>query len=223
MSPGKLSAATLLHRPAPGCSQRKSDLDCSNATKASGGQALPRRVILIGMKSCGKTTVGRLLARRLGVPFIDMDTQIEQLHHQQTGEKLPFREIFKRYGRDYFRRLETAALQQVADSHGSDSFVLATGGGLPMEEQNRQILRRLGTVVFLDVRQDVLLARIVARGIPAFFPYPDDPRRSLAELLDARRPVYRALATVTIECRGESPSAVVRKILRQLQQHACEH
>lgn len=174
------------------------------------------------MKSCGKTTVGRLLARRLGVPFIDMDAQIEQLHLQQKGESLPFREIFKRYGREYFRRLETAALERVAAVHGAERFVLATGGGLPLEEQNRQILRRLGTVVFLDVRQDVLLARIVARGIPAFFPYPDDPRRSLAELLDARRPVYRALAAVTIECRGESPTAVVRKVLQQLQCLACD-
>lgn len=176
-----------------------------------------QKIILIGMKSSGKTTAGRLLARKLGVRFIDMDAAIEELHARQKGERLPFREIFKTYGGDYFRKTETAALRALVDSPAADSYVLSTGGGLPLSEENRDLLRGMGTIVFLDVAEDVLLERIVPRGIPAFFPYPDDPKRSLVEILAARRPVYSALAAVRVECGAEAPEVNVEKIMQQLE------
>jgi shikimate kinase len=179
--------------------------------------AIPKRIILIGMKSSGKTTAGRLLARRLRVRFIDMDAEIERLHAEQTGERLPFREIFKRRGGEYFRAAETAALRSLVGSLGDEPFVLSTGGGLPLAEENRELMRGMGTVVFLDVRDDVLLERIVSRGIPAFFPYPDDPRRSLEEILAARRPVYSGLAAIRVECGAEPPDVNAEKVLRQLE------
>lgn len=184
--------------------------------------ANPKRIILIGMKSSGKTTAGRLLARRLRVRFIDMDAEIERLHAEQTGERLPFREIFKKRGGEYFRAAETAALRSLVGSLGDEPFVLSTGGGLPLAEENRELMRGMGTVVFLDVRDDVLLERIVSRGIPAFFPYPDDPRRSLDEILAARRPVYSSLAAVRVECGAEAPEVNAGKILRQLKETGLE-
>jgi shikimate kinase len=81
----------------------------------------------------------------------------------------------------------------------------------------------MGTIVFLDVVQDVLLARIVARGVPAFFPYPDDPARSLAELLAVRGPIYGALAQFTVACRSESPDTIADTIINQLEKHPCEN
>ena len=178
-----------------------------------------KRIILIGMKSSGKTTAGRLLARKLRARFIDMDAEIERLHATQKGERLPFRDIFKKFGGDYFRATETAALRALADSPDAGSYVLSTGGGLPLSEENRGLLRAMGTIVFLDVDEDVLLERIVSRGIPAFFPYPDDPKKSLTELLGARRPIYSALATVRVECGAEPPEINVDRILRQLERH----
>lgn len=177
-----------------------------------------RQIILIGMKSSGKTTTGQILARKLDISFIDMDGEIERSHREQKGETLRFREIFAKYGKDYFRDLETAALGTFSVSHRDASFVLATGGGLPLAEANRTLLRRLGILVFLDVHQDALLTRILAGGIPAFFPYPDDPAKSLAEILEVRRPIYRALAQVTIECRQESPEDLADKIINQLEE-----
>jgi shikimate kinase len=181
-----------------------------------------RTIILIGMKSSGKTTTGRILARKLGLRFTDMDAEVERLHWERKGERLRFRDIFKQHGKDYFRTLETAALQNLATAQEERPYVLATGGGLPLAEENRVLLGRLGTVVFLDVVQEVLLPRIVRRGIPAFFPYPDDPARSLAELLEARRPIYRALAQISVSCRWESPDAIADIIAQQLEKRACE-
>ncbi len=218
-----------------------------------------RNIILIGMKSSGKTTIGRLLARKLGLRFTDVDAEIERLHAEQKGERLPFREIFKLYGKDYFRTLETAALRTLAvnlsppalsspsphttrgeragergdgfrDAPGEIApttppspaphrtpFVLATGGGLPLAEENRPLLKALGIIVFLDVAPEVLLPRITARGIPAFFPYPEEPAKSLAELLAARNPVYAALARITVPCRLESQDTIADMIIHQLE------
>jgi shikimate kinase len=174
-------------------------------------------IVLIGMKSSGKTSVGRVLARRLGLRFTDVDAEVERLHFEQKGERLRFREIFKKHGKDYFRALETAAFQALATAPHERPFVLATGGGLPLAEANRALLKGLGVVVFLDVAQDVLLPRITSRGVPAFFPYPDDPARSLAELLAVRRPIYGALAQITVACRAESQETIADMIIRQLE------
>jgi shikimate kinase len=176
-----------------------------------------RKLILIGMKSSGKTTIGKLLAHSLDAPFVDMDSEIERWHCRQKGEQLHFRDIFAQYGKDYFRDLETQALRFLAASSSETSFVLATGGGLPLAEENRTVLRDMGVIVFLDVPQDVLLARIVRRGIPAFFPYPQDPARSLAEILAARNPIYSALAQLIIECGAEPPHVIASRIITQLE------
>lgn len=174
-------------------------------------------IILIGMKSSGKTTTGKLLAHKLNTRFTDMDAEIERLHYDRKRERLSFRDIFKTYGGHYFRSMETAALALLASSLERQSFVLATGGGLPLAEENRIILKRLGTIVFMDVRQDVLLGRIVARGIPPFFRYPEDPQRSLAEIVDERRPIYMSVADITLECRGESSNTIADRIIRELE------
>ena len=174
-------------------------------------------IVLVGMKSSGKTTIGRIVAQKLGLRFTDVDAEVERRYLELTGEKLSFREIFQRHGKAHFRALETAALQALWADQNERPIVLATGGGVPLAEENRPLLKGLGTIVFLDVAQEVLLPRIVAGGIPAFFPYPEDPEKSLAELLAVRRPIYAALAHFTVACRSESPETIADMILRQLE------
>jgi shikimate kinase len=174
-------------------------------------------IILIGMKSSGKTTIGRLVARKLGLRFTDVDSEVERRYLEQARERLSFREIFQRHGKDHFRTLETAALQALAAAQGERPIVLATGGGLPLAEENRPLLKRLGVIVFLDAAPEVLLPRILRGGVPAFFPYPEDPARSLAELLAARRPIYAALADLTVACGAESQDAIADRIITQLE------
>jgi shikimate kinase len=176
------------------------------------------RIILIGMKSSGKTSVGRALAARLDIPFIDLDARLEQAHHAETGERLHFRAIYRTHGGDYFRRLERTTLAHLAQESAPPRFVLAVGGGTPLAEANRHALRALGTVVLLDTEPAVLLARIVRDGIPAFFPHPDDPARSLDELLAARRPLYQQAAHLTLPCGSEPPDILARNILAHLEE-----
>jgi shikimate kinase len=176
------------------------------------------RIILIGMKASGKTSVGHALAARRGVPFIDLDARLEQAHYAATGEHLAFRDIYRAHGGDYFRRLERATLEHLAHADAPPRFVLAVGGGTPLTEPNRHVLRALGTVVLLDPEPAVLLARILRDGVPAFFPYPDDPARSLDELLAARRPLYQEAAHMTIACRSEPPDILAHTILAHLEE-----
>ena len=184
--------------------------------------SFPPSIILIGMKSSGKTTIGKIVAKKLGLRFTDVDAEVERRYFEETGEELPFREIFKKHGKDRFREMEIAALQELSTMQKERPVVLATGGGLPLAEENRPVLRNMGTVVFLDIAQEVLLPRIIRGGIPAFFPYPDDPARSLAELLAVRRPIYGELAHVTVACHGEAPDDIADMIVTKLDNPAHE-
>ncbi|XOF34462.1 MAG: shikimate kinase [Candidatus Electrothrix sp. YB6] len=177
-------------------------------------------IVLIGMKSSGKTTTGNALAKMLNVRFIDIDSELEQEHCAAKKEQLPFREIFKKYGRDYFRELETRTLTKLHSTLKGKDYVLATGGGLPLEESNRELLNGMGTIVFLDISSDSLLPRIISGGIPPFFPYPDNPEKSLKELLATRRPMYEQVADITLKCSSESPDILVEKIVERLEGEA---
>ena len=95
-------------------------------------------------------------------------------------------------------------------------FVFACGGRTPLQEENQEILSRLGTSIFLYVDKAVLLKRILAQGIPAFFPYQDDPERSLDELVMQRAPAYKRLADLTIDASEGTAEEVMQTILKDL-------
>ena len=174
------------------------------------------RIILIGMKGCGKTTLGTLLAAKLQIPFIDSDTEIEKTHKRDRGEAISFREIFKQYGEQYFRALDTRTLKHIAQELGNTDFVFACGGQTPLQEENQEILSGLGQIIYLEVEKAVLLKRILAQGTPAFFPYPDDPEKSLDELLTERLPLYKKLAGVTIDISEGTSEELIHSIMAEL-------
>jgi shikimate kinase len=173
-------------------------------------------IILIGMKNCGKTTIGRLLAETMGIPFLDADTALEKTHRQETGEVFTFRQIYQHYGVAYFRALETRTLQDIAQEDANTNFVFACGGQTPLHAENQEILAALGTIIFLHVERDILLQRILTHGIPAFFPYADDPERSLDELLAQRVPVYQKLAAITVDAGKGTAGEVAHAILKEV-------
>ena len=177
------------------------------------------RIILIGMKGCGKTTVGTLLAKKLQISFIDSDTEIEKTHGREKGEAISFRQIFKQYGEKYFRALETRTLKHIAEEFGDTDFVFACGGRTPLQEENQEILIGLGKIIFLNVEKDILLKRILVQGIPAFFPYPADPSKSLDELLTERLPAYKKLADVTIDAGEGTSEEIVHTIMTELKDY----
>jgi shikimate kinase len=170
-------------------------------------------IILIGMKGCGKTTTGTVLAKKLHIPFLDADTEIERRHKQEKGEAISFRQIFKQYGESYFNALDTRTLRHIAKEYGKTNFVFACGGRTPLQKENEGLLAELGTIVFLNIEKGVLLKRILAQGIPAFFPYQDDPEKSLDELLTQRVPLYKKLADITLDIGEETPEEIASYIV----------
>lgn len=175
-----------------------------------------KNIILIGMKACGKSTVGKLLAQKLGIEFIELDQKIEKTHFMGKKEKLNFREIFKKQGAVYFRQLESETLKKITQEKKYSRFVLSCGGGTPLNENNQKILKELGEVIFLDVDKMVLLPRILKHDVPAFFPYQHDPKKSLDELLKKRKPIYEKIADKIISFDNETPEELVKKIINLL-------
>lgn len=160
-------------------------------------------VYLVGMPGSGKSTVGRTLAERLGVPFVDLDDEIVAAAGSSVSE------IFAREGEARFRELEASALVRVAGA--SDPSVVGCGGGVVLEPANRVTLRATGVVVYLDVPLSQLKERVVpAADRPLIHEHGD-----LERLLAAREPLYREFAAHVVDGSG-SPDAVAAAIEEEL-------
>ncbi len=169
-------------------------------------------VVLIGFKSCGKSSTGRLLAQSFDFQFIDLDDVLEARYSSREGTVLSCREIFREHGESYFRSLEAEALESLTRR---GNVVLATGGGAPMHEPNRPLLRQVGTVVYLKTAPELLFARFQAQGIPAFMAQ-DPTLPHLRELWAVRDAVYRQIADITIETGTRPVPEVAAEIGRRL-------
>jgi shikimate kinase len=166
-------------------------------------------IILIGFKSCGKSTIGRALARQLARTFVDTDTLIEDLHTQTAQEQLSCREICRQYGEPYFRTLEQQMIPQL---RRYDQAVIAVGGGTFVNHPIPPDIRGNATVFYLDTAPDLLLTRIRDGGVPSFF-NTDDVEQAFNALLQVRTPIYRVLADYTIPVRTADPQEAINQIL----------
>ena len=170
-------------------------------------------ILLIGFKGCGKTTMGLELARILNFDFVDLDRVLEDLYEKREGETLSFREIYKKHGKDYFRKSETAALKSV----NVDGHVIGVGGGTPLTEGNVEIMRQLGKIVFLKVDKEQLYIRIMKNGVPAFFDA-DNPHESFEKLYNERMPIYEKAADFVVDVSVLKPQKAAEKIKREWQE-----
>jgi shikimate kinase len=159
------------------------------------------------MMGSGKTTVGRLVAHRLGWAFVDSDEQV----CERTGRTV--REIFETDGEAAFRREESAALRSVADGEPPTAAVVAVAGGAVLDPSNRHALRDTGDVVWLEAPATVLAGRVHA-GVDHRPLLGDDPEQALADLASERSPIYDELADHRVDVADRPPTQIADEILR---------
>ncbi len=165
-----------------------------------------RNIFLIGPMGAGKSTIGRLLAERLVLPFKDSDHEIEA----RSGADIPW--IFDVEGEAGFRRRETAVLADLTCEQG---IVLATGGGAILKEENRTLLKQGGTVVYLAASVEQQYAR-TRRDRQRPLLREADPHARLAQLFAEREPLYLSIADCVVTTDRRTPRLVVQEILRHL-------
>jgi len=168
--------------------------------------ALERRsIVLVGMMGAGKSSVGRRLANRLGIAFVDADAEIEQAAGMSIAE------IFAAHGEPYFRAGEARVIARLLE-HGPQ--VLATGGGAFMNAQTRDLIRLKAISVWLKAELEVLTRRLRRRNDRPLL-NTADPVTTLADLLMTRDPVYGE-ADLTVISRDASHDVIVEEILTAL-------
>ncbi|ODT09797.1 MAG: shikimate kinase [Kaistia sp. SCN 65-12] len=165
-----------------------------------------RAIVLVGMMGSGKSSVGRRLAGRLGLPFVDADTEIETAAHMTIPE------IFAQRGEAEFREGERRVISRVLTTRAP--LVLATGGGAFMNAETRERVKELGISVWLKAEPDVLMRRVRKRSNRPLL-QTADPEATLRRMLAEREPVY-ALADITILSSDEPHEVVVGETIAAL-------
>ncbi len=167
--------------------------------------------ILIGMPGSGKTTIGKLLARRLNYVFVDTDSLIEELEGVSTND------IFALKGENYFRELETRVINTLSDI---ENKVLSTGGGSFENEENRAMLKTLGKVIYLYAQPEILFERLKGDTNRPLLKV-SNPKEVIKKLYDKRESNYR-LADCSIDTSNLDTYNVVDEIIRIINgENAC--
>lgn len=164
--------------------------------------------VLIGYMGAGKTTVGKALAKQTGKKFIDTDSMIVK------QMDLSINDIFSKYGEEYFRDLETKLLENLCQS--AHDCVVSCGGGLPLREENRAYLKRLGKVIYLNVNETDIIRRLKNDTTRPLHKGPkDEVKQRIHDMLEKRDPLYREAADVIIKSGKNKVPDVVSKIIEE--------
>lgn len=167
---------------------------------------LHKTVALVGMMGAGKTAIGQSVARGLGVPFLDSDTEIT------TAANLPIAEIFERFGEPFFREKES---QVIARLLTSDRVILSTGGGAFLDARNREAIRRHGVALWLRADLDLLWARVRHKNTRPLL-RTADPYSTLRDLARTRDPVYSMAELVVDASPDYSIADMTEKVIETL-------
>lgn len=163
-------------------------------------------VVLIGFMGVGKSEVGHRLAKELGMNFLDTDELIEKV------EKRSIVEIFQTEGEEYFRNLETEVLKTLQDY---DNFVLSTGGGMVLREENVSLLKNLGPLILLWADPEVVYERVKNETHRPLLMV-DNPKEEIKKILDYRTPIYNQVADYKVDTSQKTPEEVTQEVLAWL-------
>jgi shikimate kinase len=173
---------------------------------------ITRTVVLVGLMGAGKSAIGRRVAQRLGLPFVDADAEIERAAGQTIEE------IFKAHGEAAFRDGERRVIARLL---ADPVHVLSTGGGAFMDAQTRALIAERGISVWLRADLDVLLRRTARRTNRPLL-NAGDPAQILAQLMEKRYPVY-ATADITVESTDGPPESTVQRVIDAIAAHVAKH
>ena len=177
------------------------------ASSPSAAFALSVNLVLIGFMGSGKSSIGRILATKLGAQLTDTDAMIVQ----EAG--MPITQIFAGEGEEGFRNFESRVLEKLVARNAS-GMVIATGGGIVTREANLPLLHRLGFVIELTASEEVIFER-VSRNKARPLLHTPNPRETVSKLLAVRAPLYAAAADFTIDTSARSHTEVAEAILAE--------
>ncbi len=163
---------------------------------------LKKNIILCGFMGSGKSTVGGLLSKKTGMPFVDLDSYIEKKENKTVSQ------IFADNGEEYFRRLEREASKELSDRNG---IVIATGGGTLTYQVNVDVFKKNGKIILLDLPVEVIAERLKNDDTRPLLNCPDK-YKTMKELYDKRLPVYRSAADIAVDA-SLSPLMVCNSII----------
>lgn len=163
--------------------------------------------ILIGYMGCGKSTVGRRLSEVLNRNFWDTDAWIEK------RQGMTISEIFKLNGEEFFRDLETEVLREFLES--DEEYVISVGGGMPLREENRELLQKLGKVIYLKATPETIYHRIKG-DVTRPLLQTENPKARIVEMLCDREEKYQAAAHETVIVDGKDVSKIVDEIVESI-------
>lgn len=165
---------------------------------------MKKKIVLMGFMGAGKTTVGKYLSEKLSCEFLDTDECIEAAEGRKISE------IFASDGEKAFRDMETALLKKLQEKE--TPFVLSIGGGMPVREENRALLRSLGTVVYLKTSKETILKR-VAGDVSRPLLQGGELEEKITSLMKARESIYIETADRIIETDGRTPDELAEELL----------
>ncbi|MEF0942129.1 shikimate kinase [Rhizobium sp. BR 362] len=161
-----------------------------------------RNLVLVGLMGAGKSSIGRLVAHQLGIPFVDTDVEIERV------SRMTITELFEAYGEEEFRALETRVIKRLLKG---GPRVVSTGGGAFINDRTRRHVKRSGLSVWLKADLDVLWERVNKRDTRPLLKT-ENPKQTLEKLMNARYPIY-AEADLTVLSRDVSKDIMVKEVL----------
>jgi shikimate kinase len=163
-------------------------------------------IVLIGFMGVGKTAVGQKLAQQLDLSYLDTDDLIEKTEGSSINE------IFVKKGEPYFRQLETEVLKTLQDY---DKFVISTGGGIVLREENVRILKEIGPLILLWAEPMVVYERVKAESHRPLLTVPD-PQEEIHKILAVRKPLYQRAADFTVDTSSLKVEEAVKEIMQWL-------
>ena len=167
-----------------------------------------RNIILEGFMGSGKTTVSEILSDKLDLELLDTDQAIE------AAEGTRISVIFAREGEEAFRAMETELLEMVVDDHLRD-MVISLGGGLPLREENRALLKKAGKVIYLRTSAETVYKRLEGDNTRPLL-QSEDPKERIKELLEDRKERYEAAADIIVDTDGKEPWQIADEIIEAL-------